>query len=612
MSAAHPPDRRRALASLAVAVLGAALSIWTILDRGWVPFDEGTIAQAAERVLHGELPHVDFTDPYTGGLPYWHALAMRVFGVSLMAPRYALFIASLLWLPALWWLAHRACGRRWAVVITIVGAWWSLPIYPAAMPTWYLLFMATWIVVGLERWHASGRVGWLVATGVLCGLAITIKQTGLYLLAGTLLGVLFCEQEQTRLRWADAPPSGRTNVVVVLLLAALGALVVKLLSIGMGSGDVLLLLFPIAGVLVVAMMREWHLTDDYGRRWRALLVATGIVAASAALPVAIFLLPYLRSGSLDALLAGTVGAGIQRISSLHLGMRPAGTLLLAVLPVYAVLGLEIVSRERRVLRLIPFVLGAALLWFSIRSVDGYRRLWYFGMSVLPVGVAAVVYAAYRARRASRFLDPILLAVSGITALQALNQFPFSAPNYYAYVAPLALLTAAAAAAHFHALPRLKTAAVLLAAFSGVVLRLGSVHSVGGYPVWWDYAHRLAIPRGGLLVTTYDSARYARVVELVASHRTGGTVLAGPELPEVYFLTASKSPGPDSYSLFPAAVADSVQLARIFNPAATDVVVIKLRPMFGQPLSTDVYQWLSNRYPVGERIDTLEVRWRAPR
>jgi hypothetical protein len=611
-SAAYPPDRRRALASLALAMLGAALSIWTILDRGWVPFDEGTIAQAAERVLHGELPHVDFTDPYSGGLPYWHALAMRVFGVSLMAPRYGLFIASLLWLPALWWLAHRACGRRWAVVITIVGAWWSLPVYPAAMPTWYLLFMATWIVVGLERWHASGRVAWLVATGVLCGVAITVKQTGLYLLAGTLLGILFCEQEQTRLRWNDAPPAGRTNAAVVLLLAVLGALVVKLLGAGMGSGDVLHLLFPIASVVAVAMVREWHLTDDYARRWRVLLRTTGIVGASAALPVAIFLSPYIRSGSVGALVAGTVGAGIQRISSLHLGMRPAGTLLLAVLPVFAVLLLEALSHERRVLRLVPYVLAVALLWFSIRSVDGYRRLWYFGTSILPLGVGVVVYAAYRARRANRFLDPILLALAGITALQALNQFPFSAPNYYAYVAPLALLTAAAAAAHFHALHRVRTAAVILAAFSGIVLRLGSVHSVGGYPVWWDYAHRLAIPRGGLLVTTYDSARYARVVELVTTHRTGGTVLAGPELPEVYFLTASKSPGPDSYSLFPATVADSGQLARVLNPAATDVVVIKLRPMFGRPLSADVYQWLSNRYPVGERIDTLEVRWRAPR
>ena len=609
-TSAAESQRRRTLVSLVIAAIAAGLSIWTVLDRGWVPFDEGTIAQAAERVMHGEVPHRDFADPYTGGLPWLHALAMRVFGVTLMAPRYALFIAFLLWLPAVWWLARRSCGRRWAVAITILAAWWSLPVYPAAMPTWYLLFLGTWIVVALERWHASGQARWLVATGLACGIAVTIKQTGLYLLAGALLGVLFREQEDTRLRWNGAAPAGSTDAIIVVLVAALGALVTKLLAIGLGSGDVLHLLFPIGSLLLLAALREWRLTDDRVLRWRTLLRAAGIVIAAAAVPVVIFLLPYLRHGALDSLFAGAVGAGINRMSALHLGMRPAGTLIIAVLPVYGVLLLEAMSRERPPLRIVALVLGVALLWFSIRSVEGYRRLWYFGTSILPLAVATVCCAGYRAWRANRMLDPVLLALAGITAFQALNQFPFSAPNYYAYVAPLAILTAGAAAAQFHALTRLYAATLILAGFSGVVLRIGSVHSVGGYPIWWDYAHRLAVPRGGLLVTTYDSVRYGRVVELVARHRSAGAVYAGPELPEVYFLTASKSPGPDSYSLFAAPATDSGQLARVFNPAAADVLVIKRRPMFGPPLPPDVYRWLADRYPVGERIDTLEVRWHA--
>ncbi|HVT41068.1 MAG TPA: DUF885 family protein [Gemmatimonadaceae bacterium] len=609
-TSAAESQRRRTLVSLAIGISVAALSVWTVLDRGWVPFDEGTIAQAAERVLHGDVPHRDFTDPYTGGLPYWHALAMRVFGVSLMAPRYALFIAFLLWLPAVWWLARRGCGRRWAVAITILAAWWSLPVYPAAMPTWYLLFIATWIVVALERWHVSGHARWLVAVGMACGTAVTVKQTGLYLLAGALLGILFREQEDTRLRWKGATPAGSTDPIILLLLAVLGALVVKLLAIGLGSGDVLHLLFPITGVLMLAALREWRLTDRRVFRWRTLIRATGIVIAAGTVPVLIFLLPYLRHGALDSWFAGAVGAGINRMSVLHLGMRPANTLLIAVLPVYGVLLLEAISRQRRALRIVALVLGVALLWYSIRSVEGYRRLWYFGTSILPLAVGVVVFAGYRAWRANRMLDPVLLALAGITAFQALNQFPFSAPNYYAYVAPLAILTAGAAAAQFHVLPRLYAATLMLAGFSGIVLRIGSVHSVGGYPIWWDYAHRLAVPRGGLLVTTYDSVRYGRVVELVAQHRSSGAVYAGPELPEVYFLTATRSPGPDSYSLFSAPVADSAQLPREFNPAAADVLVIKSRPMFGPPLPHDVYQWLANRYPVGERIDTLEVRWRA--
>ena len=605
--------RSQTLVSLALAVFGGALSIWTILDRGWVPFDEGTIAQAAERVLHGALPHRDFTDPYTGGLPYWHALAMRVFGVSLMAPRYALFIAFLLWLPAVWWLAMRACGRRWAVAMTIVAAWWSLPIYPAAMPTWYLLFIATWIVVALERWQASkprGQVRWLVVIGLLCGKAVLVKQTGLYLVAGALLGVLFCEQEDARAQWADRKPAGRTDPLIVFLLAVLGALVLKLMWGQIGSGELLHEVFPVGAMLALAVLRESGLTDDRAARWRSLLRYVGIIAASATVPVAAFLLPYLTSGALGTLYAGSIGEGVKRISGLHWGMRPVLTLALAVWPVYAVLAVEAFARERRLLRAIAIAAGVALLWLSIRSVEGYQRLWFFGTSVLPLGVGAVLVAGHRAWRAQRSIDPILLTLAGMTALHALNQFPYAAPNYFAYVAPLAILTAGAAAAQFGALPRLNTAALLLAAFAGVILRIGSVHNVGFYPKPWDYTHRLAVPRGGLLVTEYDSARYTHLLELVAQHRENGTVYAGPELPEVYFLSGARSPGRDSYSLFASPVSDSAQLPAVFDVSAANVIVIKSRPMFGPPMGGDVYRWLTIRYPESETMDTLQVRWHA--
>src|SRR5215813_10887577 len=58
------------------------------LKRGWVPSDEGTFGQSAERVLQGELPHKDFDEGYTGGLTYLNALAFRVLGTNLASLRY--------------------------------------------------------------------------------------------------------------------------------------------------------------------------------------------------------------------------------------------------------------------------------------------------------------------------------------------------------------------------------------------------------------------------------------------------------------------------------------------------------------------------------------------
>ena len=63
-------------------------------DRGWIPHDEGMLGQSAERVLTGEVPHVDYEEPYTGGLSLMHALVFRLAGIDLIFPRWLLFAGA--------------------------------------------------------------------------------------------------------------------------------------------------------------------------------------------------------------------------------------------------------------------------------------------------------------------------------------------------------------------------------------------------------------------------------------------------------------------------------------------------------------------------------------
>jgi len=53
-------------AILALLWAAATATVALLIDRYWIPLDDGTLAQSAERVLLGELPHRDFGDPYTG------------------------------------------------------------------------------------------------------------------------------------------------------------------------------------------------------------------------------------------------------------------------------------------------------------------------------------------------------------------------------------------------------------------------------------------------------------------------------------------------------------------------------------------------------------------
>src|SRR5437588_7262717 len=100
----------------AVFLLVFGISAWYAaanLSRGLVPHDDGALAQSAERVLHGELPHRDFAEIYSGALDYLHALAFMVFGTTLTSMRLVLFAAFLVWLPVVYRIALFS-GAPWA------------------------------------------------------------------------------------------------------------------------------------------------------------------------------------------------------------------------------------------------------------------------------------------------------------------------------------------------------------------------------------------------------------------------------------------------------------------------------------------------------------------
>ena len=49
----------------ALIVVAAVVYLIPFVPRGWVPHDEGMLGQAAEQVLHGAIPHVDYEEMYT-------------------------------------------------------------------------------------------------------------------------------------------------------------------------------------------------------------------------------------------------------------------------------------------------------------------------------------------------------------------------------------------------------------------------------------------------------------------------------------------------------------------------------------------------------------------
>src|SRR6185503_3085633 len=200
--------RRDWLGMLAFVVCwGAAMLLaWHYLDRGWVPHDEGTLAQSAERWLQGELPHRDFDEIYTGGLSAVHALAFRVLGDGLRSMRIPLLAAFAAFLPAVFYLARQFAPPLLSALVMLVAGAWTLPNYSAPIPSWYNLFLATLGTACLVRFVHSGAIGWVFAAGLAAGLSFLAKTPGLYFAAAAFVFLLYHDE----VRWTGGAERART------------------------------------------------------------------------------------------------------------------------------------------------------------------------------------------------------------------------------------------------------------------------------------------------------------------------------------------------------------------------------------------------------------------
>ena len=174
--------------------LVSAAYAFPFVDRGWIAHDDGTLAQSAERVLKGELPHRDYDEAYTGGLTAFHALAFEVLGTSLRSLRYAFLLAFLAFVPLVFAIARRALSPWLAAAVTFTCVAWTVPNYFASMPSWYNLFLAALGAWALLRHIESGRLSWVFLAGIAAGLSVLVKIIGLYDVAAVLLFLAWREQ----------------------------------------------------------------------------------------------------------------------------------------------------------------------------------------------------------------------------------------------------------------------------------------------------------------------------------------------------------------------------------------------------------------------------------
>ncbi|HJR59048.1 MAG TPA: glycosyltransferase family 39 protein [Vicinamibacterales bacterium] len=583
--------------AIAIAMVLAAMAyLATFVQRGWVAHDEGLIGQSAERVLRGSLPHVDYRDPYTGGLAQFYGAVFRFTGIDLAHVRWVLFIAACFAQVLVYAISRRYLPPIPAALVTWVALVWSFPNYFAGLPSWWILICALLALWALLRHSDTGNIAYVVLAGVSVGIAIVIKQTGVYLLVPLMLSVL-------------SGPTRPHRLLSTALGVSSFAIATLILRSRLGASEFVYLLLPVAASCYMAGSSRFSTQSPSGSRghWVAPICA----ALAALVPLTLFLLPYVAAGELNAFVSGAIRDPQKRLVFASSPLPPAVLIIPgAMAAAWLLWSPRSLSRlELRLVGIFRWTVSLSFLWLSFREPLAYTFIWACARGIgalLPVvGLWILIRRRHPGRR-----TPDLILISSMLAWASLNQFPYSSSAYFCYVAPLAVIAGVASADRIHWPRRLSAAPVIVLAllFGVLSLNRGYVYNIGAYHVVQRLDVRLDLPRAHLTVSADDAHDYHRVVQLIEQHRGARGLVAGPDTPELYFLTGQFSRSGALYDFF-SSLSSSAEYAQQFGWFDADVIVVKHRRSFSGPLSSTLLADLRRQYPQSESVGPFEVRWR---
>ena len=578
---------------MACAVYAAAY-----LDRGWIPHDEGTIALAAERLLSGELPHRDYDEPYTGALTGIHALAFRGLGMRLISLRLVLAAGYLLFVVTVFAIALRLVPPNAAFLLALAAAAWSVPNYFASLPSWYNLFLAAFAGYALLRHTETARRRWLFAAGLAVGFSIALKVVGLYVVPAVMLFLAFREQEISA-GGGRTPIRQRLLLLAMLALAGLSLLTVMavfFIRTPFATRRAVHFVLPSAALVIFLFVSEWR--RGGGRsvdRLRALAREAWSFSAGVLLPLAFLVLPYALSGSLGALWRGIAVIPARQIQTAVTPLPGLEWLGLA-----AALGLFLVFPPRAGLvrwAAAAFAALMAALLLATGSPGPYRIVWSVVRGAGAVVPVAAAVALLRQPGLATQRRQALYLLSCLFAFAALVQFPFSAPIYFCYAAPLLLLAAAAFPLPPRSLARVAAACFLgfLVLFATIRMHPGYVFALGRFPGVYEADGGLRGGRGGLRVPRADAVLYGDLIAALES-APKGWIWAGPDSPEVYFLSGRRNPTRHFFEHVSDDYGDDAALLRLLDQRRIQTVVVHREPQFSAPPSERLLRELARRYP----------------
>ena len=400
---------------------------------------------------------------------------------------------------------------------------------------------------------------------------------------------------------------------------AASGLALMVLSARLALSDLVYLFLPILGCSRVLLtdngLQPQRLSNSVVPTFRSAFTAPAAAVAAASVPLLCFVIPYLINGQIGTLANGVFVLPQKRVQFAAFEMPPALWIVAGLPLLAALMPIPVPARVRAIANgyaaAVVWTAAALILIASLYSQTSYQVVWQSARAfaaLLPVATCGIVLSgqAHDARERK-----ILFGFATFLAWASLVQVPFSAPIYFCYVTPLAVVAAAALGAHSAALSRpvVHASVAVLLAFALASMNRGYVYNLGATHRSFAIDTPLDIERASLRVTEADAITYRRVMELIAAHIGDGQLVAGPDAPEVYFLAGRFSPSGTLFDFFTDQMSAEDGVNDLHGLPAASVVVLNHGRRFSLGPSAHLSAKVRRMFPNSEGVGTLEVRWR---
>ena len=594
-------------------VLFAAVYVWTKLDHGWMPHDEGQLGQAAERTFAGEIPHRDFDDMYTGALSFLNALSFQIWGINSDSMRWMLFAWFVPFLASMYWLFSELTKPVTAGLLTLLAAAWSIPMYSAPMPSWYNLFFAGWALCALMCFLKKGQRRYLFIAGLMIGGSILFKISGIFLLAGTLLFLYFFRQ--TSREDGDEELTSRLfSVLATIALLMAGSLSFVFVTSHDPIMQMLHFAIPFLSLVAIVIFREWttargKLKDrvfDLAQDFAPLLFGIAI-------PIGYFVFYYWNQNALGDLAYGALVLPRKRFDLAACSFPDLSSLIFSI-PIGGLVFIGLWSNKgksevqplgsRRVVLIGVAIAVIAILLTVFSPFIGFFTALLSVRNLGPFMILGNLFLIFRFREKLPLArQHQLYLVTAIPFFVSLIQFPYASSIYFFYSAPLLIATALMAVEVQVRVPRklLAVVVVFLILITAIrfhapidCLSLGSINERA----------RLESERCQFVVDSKEAAAVNAMCELVVEHTCANdTVFTIPDLPEVSYICNRPPFNGVMYEFFRSELyADLHGLKDELASRDIRLVVINELPPFSPPITETFRTIVLADYEPIERVD----------